>query len=268
MTTRSSAELPGGAPPPADDPALLTLDLDGLAARWSAAAGRLPMTAAEMTGADARAQRLGVPGGRLMEHAGAAAAAVARAMAAAAGRLDRGPVLVLCGPGNNGGDGLVAARRLARAGQHVIVVLVSADPRPGTPDAGRNWDRLAGERRVERMHAGAARDLAVLAQGVDRAAIVIDALLGTGVRGTLREPIRSAVQLCLGARAAGVPILAVDTPTACDLSSGELSDPVVQADATITFHRPKTGLRTRRGASVAGRVLVAPIGIPVEADRG
>jgi ADP-dependent NAD(P)H-hydrate dehydratase / NAD(P)H-hydrate epimerase len=69
------------------------------------------------------------------------------------------------------------------------------------------------------------------------------------------------------AHAAGVPVLAVDTPTACDLTSGELSDPVVRADVTLTFHRPKTGLLTRRGRSVAGRVLVAPIGIPADADR-
>jgi NAD(P)H-hydrate epimerase len=68
------------------------------------------------------------------------------------------------------------------------------------------------------------------------------------------------------ARAAGVPILAVDTPTAVDLTSGEPSDPVVQADLTVTFHRPKTGLRRRVGAALAGRVLVAPIGIPHEAD--
>jgi NAD(P)H-hydrate epimerase len=95
----------------------------------------------------------------------------------------------------------------------------------------------------------------------------VDALLGTGVRGLLREPVRSAVELANRARAAGVPVLAVDCPTAVDLTSGELSDPVVRADATVTFHRPKTGLRTRRGAAVAGRVLVAPIGIPPEADR-
>ena len=63
-------------------------------------------------------------------------------------------------------------------------------------------------------------------------------------------------------------MVAVDTPTAVDLSSGDASDPVVQADLTVTFHRPKTGLRTRRGAALAGKVLVAPIGIPAEADRG
>ncbi len=64
-----------------------------------------------------------------------------------------------------------------------------------------------------------------------------------------------------------VPILAIDTPTALDLTSGEPSDPNVHADLTVTFHRPKEGLLTRTGRVLAGRVLVAPIGIPVEADH-
>jgi NAD(P)H-hydrate epimerase len=300
-----------------------------------------------MTGTDAKAQRLGVSGSRLMEHAGTAVAAAARALIAAAeaasdaGRpavagsrgldasrvaaLDAptpdaptleaaeadalppapdvlapdvpepdvraprtpepgvpephlraprvpaphapGTVLILCGPGNNGGDGLVAARRLAAHGLRVAAVLVSNGARPGTPDAARNWDRLGAVASVERIHASSARDLATLGQGIERAALVVDALLGTGVQGALREPVRSAVELCLRARAAGVPVLAVDTPTACDLTSGELSEPVVRADVTLTFHRPKKGLLTRRGRLVAGLVLVAPIGIPAEADR-
>jgi NAD(P)H-hydrate epimerase len=116
------------------------------------------------------------------------------------------------------------------------------------------------------MHAATARDLAILAQGIERAPVVVDSLLGTGVRGALREPIRSAVEMLRRAHAAGVPVVAVDTPTAVDLTSGEPSDPVVQADLTITFHRPKTGLKTRIGAALAGKVLVAPIGIPPEAD--
>ncbi|MCU0483682.1 MAG: NAD(P)H-hydrate epimerase [Chloroflexi bacterium] len=267
MTANHGAARPAAMPLPADDSTLFGLGLDGLALRWSEAAGRLPMTAAEMIGADAKARRLGVPGITLMEHAGVAVAAAALALARSASPPDGRPFLLLCGPGNNGGDGLVAARHLARAGHHAVVVLVSAEARPGTPDAARNWDRLAGLAGAERIHAGNVRDVMVLGQGVERAAVVIDALLGTGVRGLLREPVRTAVELCLRARAAGVPILAVDTPTACDLTSGELSDPVVQADVTVTFHRPRTGLRTRRGAAVAGRVLVAPIGIPVEADR-
>ncbi len=313
---------------PADDPTLFELDLAALAARWAEAMDRAPITAAEMTGTDAKAQRLGVSGSRLMEHAGTAVAAAARALIAAAeaaseaGRhvvagshaldaptvaaLDAptvhapssetpmpdalrpetaaadaprapeprvpaphapGTVLVLCGPGNNGGDGLVAARRLAAHGFRVAAVLVSTNARPGTPDAARNWDRLGAVASVERIHASSARDLATLGQGIERAALVVDALLGTGVRGALREPVRAAVELCLRARAAGVPVLAVDTPTACDLTSGELSEPVVRADVTLTFHRPKKGLLTRRGRLVAGLVLIAPIGIPAEADR-
>jgi NAD(P)H-hydrate epimerase len=280
MTTPDrAARAPRTQRLPADDPTLFELDLAGLAARWAEAMDRAPITAAEMTGTDAKAQRLGVTGGRLMEHAGTAVAATARALMVAAASASQaapseaadhrgtGPVLVMCGPGNNGGDGFVAARRLAAHGIRVAVVLVSAGSRPGTPDAARNWDRLGAVKLVERIHAPVVRDIATLGQGIERAALVIDALLGTGVRGGLREPVRTAVELCNRARAAGVPVLAVDTPTACDITSGELSDPVVRADVTVTFHRPKTGFLTRRGRSVAGRVLVAPIGIPAEADR-
>jgi len=257
----------GRVPLPADDPTLFELDLDGLAARWADAMARPPMTAEEMTGADARAQRMGMAGIRLMEQAGIAVAAVAHALAVAEERWDVGPILILCGAGNNGGDGFVAARHLAARGARVAVALVASGTRPGTPDAARNWDRLGRLGGVERVHAPVARDVATLGHGVERAAIVVDALLGTGVRGLLREPVRSAVDLANRARAAGVPVLAVDCPTAVDLTSGELSDPVVRADVTVTFHRPKAGLLARRGAAVAGRVLVAPIGIPAGADR-
>lgn len=267
-TSPSSAAADSPTPLPADDQELFSLDLRGLRRRWAAAAARGAIGAEAMAGADLRAQAFGVPGQALMEHAGTAVAAAVRALAEQTGRLDRGPVLILAGPGNNGGDGLVAARQLARAGVRVAAVLVSAAPRPSTLDAARNWDRLEGEPNASRVHASSARELAMLAHNVDRAAVVVDALLGTGVHGVLRDPIRSAVELILRARAEGVPVVAVDTPTAVDLSSGDATDPVVRADLTVTFHRPKTGLLTRRGAALAGKVLVAPIGIPREADRG
>jgi NAD(P)H-hydrate epimerase len=145
-------------------------------------------------------------------------------------------------------------------------VLVSTAARPSTPDANRNWDRLDREPRASRIHAATALEVKVLGKDIDRASVIVDALLGTGVRGVLREPIRSAVELVGAARKVGVPVVAVDTPTAVDLSSGDPSDPVVKADLTVTFHRPKTGLLTKRGAALAGKVLVAPIGIPREAD--
>jgi hydroxyethylthiazole kinase-like uncharacterized protein yjeF len=247
---------------------LFELDLRGLRARWSATAARPPMSAEAMIGADRKAQALGVPGEQLMEQAGTAAAAAARALALETDRWLKGPIVIFAGPGNNGGDGFVAARRLARAGAQVVVAFVAPDGRPRGRDAARNWDRLVREHGVTLIHAPVARDVAILGQGIEKASIVVDALLGTGVGGELREPIRSAVELINRARAAMVPVLAIDTPTAVDLSSGQPSDPAVRADLTITFHRPKTGLRTRLGAALAGRILVAPIGIPPEADRG
>lgn len=208
-----------------------------------------------------------MPAIALMEQAGTAVAAAVRALATDLDRWLSGPILILCGPGNNGGDGFVAARHLARHGARLIVVLVASEARPTTLAAARNWDRLDREPLVSRIHAANARDLAIIGQGVERAAVLVDALLGTGVNGPLREPIRSAVELARRARMAGVPIVAVDTPTAVNLTSGEPSEPVVGADLTVTFHRPKTGLQTRIGAALAGKVLVAPIGIPAEADR-
>jgi hydroxyethylthiazole kinase-like uncharacterized protein yjeF len=265
---RTTSESLADPPLPADDPGLFALDLRGLRAHWAATAGRPPMSAEAMVGADRKAQLLGVSGERLMEHAGTATAAAARALAVETDRWLKGSIVVFAGPGNNGGDGFVAARRLAKAGAPVVVVFVAGEGRPKGRDAARNWDRLVTEPGATLIHAPVARDVAILGQGIEKASIVIDALLGTGVLGELREPIQSAVELINRARAAMVPVLAVDTPTAVDLSSGQPSDPAVRADLTITFHRPKTGLRSRMGAALAGRILVAPIGIPSAADRG
>ena len=255
-------------PLPADDPAIFTMDLRALRGRWAAQAAMPAISAAAMVGADARAQAFGFPQDRLMEHAGTAVAAAVHALAVDLDRWGTGPIVILCGPGNNGGDGYVAARRLALAGGHVIVAVAATDMQPSGGAAARNWDRISRDVGIAKVHLPVPRDVAIFGKDIAKAAVVVDALLGTGVRGTLREPIRSAVGLIATARSAGVPIVAVDTPTAVDLTSGEPSDPVVHADLTVTFHRAKTGLVTRQGAAYAGRVLVAPIGIPVEADRG
>lgn len=257
-------------PLPLQDAALFTstMDLDALRTRWAPFGARQPMSAESMRGADRRAQRMGVPGLQLMEQAGVAVAAAAAATLVQTERTGTGTVLVLCGPGNNGGDGFVMARHLAVRGHRVAVVLVATEEEPGTPDARRNWQRLADHPVIDRLRTSTARDLQILGSGVEKAALVVDALLGTGVSGPLRDPIRSAVDLTWRARTAAVPVLAVDTPTAVDLTSGRQSDPVVRADVTVTFHRPKLGLLTRDGRALAGLVLVAPIGIPPGADIG
>ncbi len=269
MPATAHSSSPDAAPPlPADDPAIFDMDLRTLRGRWASRASLPPISGEAMTGTDRRAQALGITELRLMEHAGTAVAAAVRALATDLGRWGSGPIVVLCGPGNNGGDGYVAARRLALAGGSVIVAVVAAESRPRGASASRNWDRIARDTGIVKIHLPVARDVHMFEQGIDKAVVVVDALLGSGVRGALREPIRSAVEAIARAGAAGVPVVAVDTPTAVDLSSGEPSDPAVRADLTVTFHRPKTGLLTRRGAAHAGKVLVAPIGIPPDADRG
>ena len=265
LPTDPSTELPL----PTSDEAIFAAgtDIDDLSWRWDAQARLRPMTGEQMVGADTRAQRYGVPGERLMEEAGTATAAAARALMVSTDRSADALILILCGSGNNGGDGLVAARRLAEIGIRSEVVMLSSAP-PSTRDARLNWDRLDGVDLVERVYAARGHDAALFLNGIERAGLVIDAMLGTGVRGALREPVRTAVDVAVRARESQVPVLAVDTPTSLDLTSGVPSDPVVRADVTITFHRPKRGLLDGVGRVLAGRVLVAPIGIPLQADPG
>ena len=238
---------------PANDPSIFELDLRGLRGRWADSAALTAISGEAMTGTDRRAQALGVPEERLMEHAGTAVAAAVRALAVDLDRWGTGPIVILCGPGNNGGDGYVAARRLALAGASVVVGLVTPDTRPAGATAARNWDRIARDTGIVKVHLPVARDVAMFEHGIEKAAVIVDALLGTGVRGVLRDPIRTAVEVIVRAAAAGVPVVAVDTPTAVDLSSGEPSDPAVRADLTVTFHRPKTGLLTTTGQGPRGQ---------------
>ena len=224
-------------------PSIFELDLRGLRARWASQAALPPITAEAMTGTDRRAQALGVPEERLMEHAGTAVAAAVKALATDLGRWGTGPIVILCGPGNNGGDGLVAARRLALAGAQVIVGLVdrrcATDRRHRRPATGT----------ASRATRGSARSICrspatspMFGPGIDKAAVIVDALLGTGVSGPSASRSAPRSSSIVRARASGIPVVAVDTPTAVDLSSGEPSEPAVRADLTVTFHRPKTGL--------------------------
>jgi hydroxyethylthiazole kinase-like uncharacterized protein yjeF len=244
---------------------------------------------AEMAEIDEAAQRLGLSQDALMESAGAAVtevafselARLAEPIAGPGGSLADAPLtVVLCGPGNNGGDGFVVARRLAAAGRRVLVVLVGEASRIGASGvaAAHNWTVLQAMASAGSLAAFVAPTPELLVQLRSRlspASLVIDALLGTGASGPLREPISTAVDLVNGirthARAAGRPcaVLAVDTPTRIDVTDGSRSSPVVEADVTVTFHRAKAGfaldVEARR---LAGRYLVAPIGIPLEAEEG
>lgn len=241
---------------------------------------------AEMGEIDEAAQRLGLAADALMESAGAMVtelsltelSRLAEPLSGPGGALGAPPlVVVLCGPGNNGGDGFVVARRLAAVGRRVVCILVADASRVRSPAAAHNWmvlQAMASAGSLELFVAPTPELLLRLRPRLAQATLLIDALLGSGASGPLREPIASAVDVLNAVRthadAAGRPcaVLAIDTPTRIDLTGGSQSDPVVRADLTVTFHRAKAGFALDAVARrLAGRYFVAPIGIPLEAEH-
>ncbi len=186
-------------------------------------------------------EEVGVPSLELMEAAG-------RAVAEAVGELaPRGPVRVLCGKGNNGGDGLVAARYLAEAGFEVEALLLwPAAELSG--DAAANLERTTAEE--------VAGDLAPRLAG---SAAVVDAIFGTGFAGAPRGGALAAIE-AIGA--CDGPVVACDVASGVDAATGEVAGAAVAADLTVSFHAAKLGHLVAPGKWQTGELRVVPIGIP------
>ncbi len=172
----------------------------------------------------------GVPEAELMEAAGTALAE------AVAGLAPQGPVRIVCGKGNNGGDGLVAARHLREMGFEVEALELWSDQPSGDID-----DWLAGS--------GA----------------VVDAIFGTGFAGAPREPAAVAIEAI---NRCGAPVVACDIASGVDASTGEVTGTAIEADLTVSFHAAKIGHRVAPGKWHTGELRVAPIGIPAGAPAG
>ena len=186
----------------------------------------------------------GIPGLELMEHAGAGLTELVCELA------PRGPIAVVCGKGNNGGDGFVVARLLRQRGYEVDVILLgSTDELQG--DAAANCERLPGAP-PRQFEAGA----------LDGSSAIVDAILGTGFSGAPREPAAGAISAINEAGARGAAVVACDVPSGVDSSSGEVAGEAVRARATGTFHAAKPGLWIAPGKAHAGEVRVIEIGIP------
>ena len=199
-------------------------------------------------------ERYGISGLALMENAGYRAAREAFLMLADSAR-ER--VVVLCGRGNNGGDGFVIARYLAGWGVHVDVWLFGTAGQV-FDDAQVNLDfvQKAGLEVRELDGTGAAEALPPVLAETD---LVVDALLGTG----LARPLRTEMLAVVGAiNAAGKPVLAVDTPTGLDCDTGRPLGDVVRAQRTVTFGLPKQGFYVGEGPRVTGDIIVADISLP------
>lgn len=199
------------------------------------------LTAEEMGRADRLAMDGGVPGATLMENAGRAVAEeVARRYP------DQETVVVLCGPGNNGGDGFVAARHLEQRGYKVRLGF-DGDAARLPADAAAMAKRVTG-RRVP-LHPN------ILA-GAD---VVVDALFGAGLA---RPIVGQVAHLVDSVNASGLAVIAVDVPSGVDGTTGEVKGAAIRAAATVTFFRLKPGHVLLPGRSLCGEVSLADIGIP------
>ncbi|HEY8497428.1 MAG TPA: NAD(P)H-hydrate dehydratase [Limnochordales bacterium] len=212
------------------------------------------VTASEMRAIDKTAiEGYGIPSLILMEHAGLAVARRSwRELVATRSRK----AVVFAGTGNNGGDGVVAARHLSNWGARVKVFL-AGDPERVSKDMAV---QLAMARRLGIEVVPLREDTESRARlNAATADLVIDALLGTGSRGAPRGLVALAIDIINGA---GRPVVAVDIPSGIDADTGAAPGPVVQATWTVTLGLPKVGLLLPPGRELAGHLVVADIGLP------
>ena len=198
------------------------------------------LTPRQMSQADAMAVAAGIPALELMENAGRA---VTDEILASYRPCS---VLVLCGPGNNGGDGFVVARQLSDLGWVVRVALFGGRSAP-SGDAGVNATRWSGE------------VVKAAPEVLTGAELIVDALLGAGLDRDITGPL---AQLVTAIANSDVPVVSVDVPSGLDGENGAIRGVAVQADLTITFFRKKPGHLLQPGRLRCGKVIVRMIGIP------
>lgn len=190
-------------------------------------------------------EQRGISSLELMERAGAG---IARAVEDLA---PNGPLAVVCGKGNNGGDGFVVARLLRSAGREVTVVCV-VPSQDLSPDAHTNLERLPGEQPIG-LGEPRARE------AIGRAVVIVDALLGTGFEGVPHGTVAEAIE---AVNTAPGRVGSIDMPSGVDASTGTVAGAAVRADLTVTFHAAKPGLWIHPGKAHVGESTTIDIGIP------
>ena len=198
-------------------------------------------------------EALGIPRLLLMEHAGLAVASAVRAQFAPSSA----PILVCCGNGFNGGDGLAAARHLGAWG-YPLRVLVTARL-SALREEPATYAAILTRLGISLMEFTSVEALPQIERWAESAPVIIDALLGIGARGRVREPIASLIA-CLNR--SGKPIIAVDVPSGLDADTGAVQGVAVRARTTVTFGLPKQGCFRGEGPSHAGSIIVDPISFP------
>jgi NAD(P)H-hydrate epimerase len=212
------------------------------------------VTTAQIRELDQRTIAAGTPGEELMERAGYA---VARATIQFLKRQDSRSVLLFAGKGNNGGDAIVAARHLAGAGCYpMLVLLCRRNELQG--DSLLHFQKLVSAIRVFELPT--LDELSTIVAETEPA-VIVDGLLGTGLKGQVREPYATAIKVVNGLH---LPVVSIDIPSGLGSDTGDVHGFGVRADMTVTMALPKIGLLKPAAADLVGRIEVADIGIPRE----
>jgi NAD(P)H-hydrate epimerase len=247
-----------------DDVSRVFVDNGSESADWSAAAGPRGLmclndrpavfTPAQMREMDrATIEDVGVPGPVLMERAALGVSNLVRS------RYPGRHTLVVCGRGNNGGDGLAAGRQLHLAGHPVVCVVVVPSGAELSSDAALNLS--AAQKAGVNVRMGSVPDYLW-----DETEVLVDCLLGTGAAGELKGRVAEWAERINACGARGVPVIATDVPSGVDASTGAIATGTVAADVTVSFHAAKSGLVCPPGSEAAGEVLVWDIGIPAHLE--
>jgi len=215
------------------------------------------VTAEQMGQIDRQCAQIGLPTSVLMENAGKAVAEEVRQIL---GAIDQQHIIILIGPGNNGGDGLVAARYLHDWGARVSLCLLSQRP-PDDPNL-----KLVQERNITSVDAAQGEDLSRLDELLSSASAVIDALFGTGRGRPLSGIFLQALDRVSRAKKKwrGLRVIALDLPSGLNADSGAVDPGCLYADNTVTLGFPKLGLFKFPGAERVGKITIADIGIPTD----
>ena len=171
-------------------------------------------------------------------------------------------IISLCGTGNNGGDAMVASRHLStQNGIEVTVALLGDTKNIKTEETTVNWSIIQKMKSIEILKGPRVLELAE--NKIFDSDIIIDGIFGTGIKGEIREPFSSAIDLI---NASSAYVVAVDIPSGLDPNDGIFHEKCVKANATVTFHRIKKGLTAKK--DYTGKVHLEKIGIPIEAEQG
>jgi NAD(P)H-hydrate epimerase len=209
------------------------------------------LTRDEVRDIDRRAiEEYGLPGVVLMENAGRGCSEL----------IDGGPVIICCGKGNNGGDGYVIARHLENRG--IAVEIISICPIEQLHGDARINADVAVKSGLKITVASQPHDWTALDDHLRDARWVVDALLGTGFTGALREPYQTAIRTMNSSTASGRRILAVDVPSGLDVDTGQPASECIKADVTATFVATKTGFLQAGAKPLLGHLEIIDIGVP------